>query len=131
MTRSETIWRRLLARIEARDAAGAAACFEKGGTWQNVPHAPAQGRGAIEQMLGPILRRSTAVKWEVVTASFAEDRAWIERVDRFWIDGVEYAVACNGVVEIDAGSGLIAVWRDYLDLGEWRTRLAAAAGPHD
>ncbi len=128
MTRSETIWRRLLARIEARDVAGAAACFEKGGTWQNVPHAPAQGRGAIEQMLGPILRRSTAVKWEVVTASFAEDRAWIERVDRFWIDGVEYAVRCNGVLEIAVDDELISGLRDYVDLGEWRLRLAAA-GP--
>ena len=128
MTRSETIWRRLLARIEARDAAGAAACFAEGGTWQNVPHAPAQGRGAIEQMLGPILRRSTAVKWEVVTASFAEDRAWIERVDRFWIDGVEYAVRCNGVLEIAVDDELISGLRDYVDLGEWRLRLAAA-GP--
>ena len=79
-------------------------------------------------MLAPILLRSDRVQWDVVTASFSEHRAWIERVDRFWIDGVEYAVRCNGVIDIDAGTGLIRELRDYVDLGEWRERLRAA-GP--
>ena len=126
--RSESVWRQLLEHLEARDPAGAATCFTPGGTWQNVPHPPAVGPAAIEAMLAPILRRSERVRWEVVTASFADDRAWMERVDRFWIDGVEYAVRCNGVIEVDSTTGLISAWRDYVDLGEWRRRLAAA-GP--
>ncbi|MSX21892.1 MAG: hypothetical protein F2795_06225, partial [Actinobacteria bacterium] len=77
---------------------------------------------------GPILLRSERVQWDVVSASFTEHRAWLERVDRFWIDGVEYAVRCNGVLEVDPESGLIREFRDYVDLGEWRARLAAA-GP--
>ena len=128
MTLSETAWLRLLACLQARDARGAAACFTDEGTWHNVPHPPAVGCVAIDAMLGPILRRSEAVRWDVVTASFTEDRAWLERVDRFWIDGDEYAVRCHGVVELDARSGLISAWRDYADLGEWRARLAAV-GP--
>ena len=128
MTRSETIWLRLLECIERRDASGAAACFAEDGSWQTVPPPPAVGRTAIEQMLGPILRRAEVVRWDVVTASFTADRAWLERVDRFWIGGVEYAVRCNAVVEGDPASGLITQWRDYVDLGEWRARIAAA-GP--
>ena len=79
-------------------------------------------------MLAPILQRSERVQWDVVTASFAEHRAWIERVDRFWIGGVEYAVRCNGVIDLDGESGLIRELRDYVDLGEWRERLRSA-GP--
>lgn len=128
VTPAERVWTELLGHLEAHDAAAASACFAEDGWWQNVPHPPAVGRANIEQMLGPILRRSEKVRWDVVTSSFAEHRGWLERVDRFWIDGVEYAVRCNGVFEVHPGSGLITEWRDYVDLGEWRARLAAA-GP--
>lgn len=93
-----------------------------------MPHPPAVGRNDIAALLGPILRRSQRVRWDVVTASFGEHRGWLERVDRFWIDDTEYAVRCNGVYEVDPVTGLITQWRDYVDLGEWRTRLADA-GP--
>ena len=126
VTPAERVWRRLLDLIEARDAAGAAGCFTGTGSWQNVPHPPAVGRSAIEGLLAPILRRSERVRWDVVTSAYTAHRGWLERVDRFWIDGVEYAVRCNGVFEVDAVTGLIAEWRDYVDLSEWRGRLGAA-----
>ena len=128
MTTSEQVWARLLRAIEARDVPGLVACFAPNGSWQNVPHEPWVGRATIASMLAPILQRSERVQWDVVTASFAEHRAWIERVDRFWIDGVEYAVRCNGVIDLDSESGLIKELRDYVDLGEWRGRLRSA-GP--
>ncbi len=74
-------------------------------------------------MLGRVLQRSEAVRWDVVTESYSEDRAWLERVDRFWIDGTEYAVRCNGVLEFHPESGLITELRDYVDLEEWRSRV--------
>lgn len=128
MTTSEHVWAQLLSAIEARDVPGLVGCFTEDGSWQNVPHEPWVGRETIASMLAPILLRSERVQWDVVTASFSEHRAWIERVDRFWIDGVEYAVRCNGVIDIDAATGLIRELRDYVDLGEWRERLRAA-GP--
>ena len=73
-------------------------------------------------MLGRVLRRSDRVRWDVVSESYGDRRAWVERVDRFWIDGSEYAVRCNGVFEFDRDSGLITEVRDYVDLGEWRER---------
>jgi len=125
---SRRLWDALHERLVARDAAGAAALFTLDATWQNVPHPPAIGRTGIEAMLAPILGRSERVQWDVVSASFEEHRAWLERVDRFWIDGTEYAVKCNGVVEVDAATGLMREWRDYVDVGEWRARIAQA-GP--
>lgn len=128
MTPAERVWNELLGHIEARNPTAAASCFAEDGWWQNVPHERSAGRTGIETLLGPILRRSDEVRWDVVTSSFDEFRGWLERVDRFWIDGTEYAVRCNGVFEVDRGTGLITEWRDYVDLGEWRARLAAA-GP--
>ena len=60
----------------------------------------------------------------MITESYGDNRAWLERVDRFTIDGTEYAVECNGVLEFDPDSGLIRELRDYVDLGEWRSRIA-------
>lgn len=128
MATSERVWGRLLGAVGRRDVPALVACFTEGGSWQNVPHEPWRGRLEIAERLGPILLRSERVQWDVVSASFTEHRAWVERVDRFWIDGVEYAVCCNGVLEVDPESGLISEFRDYVDLGEWRARLAAA-GP--
>ncbi|MFC7659781.1 nuclear transport factor 2 family protein [Pseudonocardia benzenivorans] len=93
-----------------------------------MPHPPVVGPEGVRGLLAPILDRAEYVEWEIVTASFAETRAWLERVDRFRIDGREYAIECNGVVEIDPDSGLITAFRDYVDLGLWRSRLGDALG---
>lgn len=124
MNRPAEIIHRFLAAVEARDVDAVLAHFAPDGAWQNVPHPPAVGHDAIRAMLADILERSTAVKWTVVSEAYADDRAWVERVDRFWIDGAEHAVRCNGVFELDTGAGLITELRDYVDLGEWRSRIA-------
>jgi limonene-1,2-epoxide hydrolase len=114
---------RFLDAVHDRDAAAAGACFTSTASYANVPHPPVIGPDGVRGLLAPILQRSEQVRWEIVTASYTEKRAWLERVDRFWIDGTEYAVACNGVVEVDVDTGLIDAFRDYVDLGEWRARL--------
>ncbi|MEM7287046.1 MAG: limonene-1,2-epoxide hydrolase family protein [Actinomycetota bacterium] len=126
MPSAAEIVRSFLDAVEARDVDAVVAHFAPDATWQNVPHAPAVGRSGVRTMLAGILGRSERVRWDVVTASYAPGRAWLERVDRFWIDGVEYAVECNGVLEIDEDVGVITQLRDYVDLGEWRARLAEA-----
>lgn len=114
---------RFLAAVHARDAGAAAACFAPRATYANMPHPPVTGPEGVRGLLEPILRRSSRVRWDIVSASYARDRAWLERVDRFVIDGQEYAIECNGVVEVDEPSGLITAFRDYVDLGVWRQRL--------
>ena len=101
-TASERVVREFLAAVEQRDLVRVGACFAHDATYANVPHEPVLGPDGVQGLLAPILQRSERVKWEVVSASFSETTAWVERVDRFWIDGGEYAVACNGVFVVDA-----------------------------
>lgn len=126
MTTTELVVRRWLDAIEARDVEAVVGCFSLDGTWQNVPSPPAVGHEAIRAMLTTILERSERVVWDIVTEAYSDGRAWLERVDRFFIDGTEYAVRCNGVLEIDTSAGVITELRDYVDLAEWRSRLAPA-----
>ena len=94
--------------------------------WQNVPHTPAVGLSEIKTTFETIVTRSSRIQWDVLSSSFEGDRGWIERVDRFWIDGREYAVRCNGVFDFDLATSSISSVRDYVDLGEWRSRLGKA-----
>ena len=55
--------------------------------------------------------------------AFDGPRVHLERIDRFWIQGKEYSVACHAVINVDMASGLIASFIDYVDLGEWRATL--------
>ena len=114
---------RFLAAVESCDAGAVASCFSHEATYRNVPHEPAVGRSGIERLFQPILNRAEHVVWDIVSAAYAGDTAWLERVDRFWIDGVEYRIECNGVARVDLPTGLIAEFRDYVDLGVWRKRL--------
>jgi limonene-1,2-epoxide hydrolase len=114
---------RFLAAVASRDPQAVAAVFTTEAEYRNMPHPPAVGREAIAAMFAPILGRAQRVRWDVVSRSHDGDLAWLERVDRFWIDGGEYAIECNGVYELDVEQGLIRSVRDYVDLGVWRERL--------
>ena len=123
---SRAVVRQMLDAVEARDVDAVLGCFSADATWQNVPQPPAVGHDGIRALLSTILERSSKVQWDVISEAYSTDRAWVERVDRFWIDGTEYAVECNGVIDIDADAGVITSLRDYVDLGEWRARLGDA-----
>lgn len=114
---------RLLSAVESRDPVAVSECFTADATYRNMPHEPAAGRSAIEALFRPILSRAERVVWDIVSSAYADDTAWLERVDRFWIDGAEYRIECNGVARVDPDSGLLAEFRDYVDLGVWRQRL--------
>ena len=114
---------RLLAAIESRDLRRIAASLHPDATWQDVPHPLTIGRDAVVAMLAGIVRWSDEVRWDVVSATTTTDIGWYERVDRFWIDGDEHAVSCNGVFTVDATTGLVREVRDYVDLTEWRQRI--------
>lgn len=77
----------------------------------------------------PVLSRAERVRRDVVTSCYDGAGAFLERVDRFWIDGVEYAIEGNGVYEVDLEAGVLAEVRDDVDLGVWRARLAPAGVP--
>jgi len=112
--------------LSSRDLERILSFFDDRSSWQNVPHPPANGIAEISEMFRTIVERSSKIQWDIVAAAFEDDRAWLERVDRFWIDEVEYAVRCNGVFDFDTKSSTIISVRDYVDLGEWRERLGTA-----
>lgn len=118
----ETV-RRFLAAVHARDPEAAAACFAPDACYANVPHPPVIGPDGVRGLLAPILARSSLVRWDLVSQSYRAGCAWVERVDRFWIDGREYAIECNAVIKVDPGAAVILEFRDYVDLGVWRERL--------
>jgi limonene-1,2-epoxide hydrolase len=112
----------LLTAIESRDLRAIRRTLSENVTWQNVPHPAARGRDAVISHLANIITWSDEVRWEIVSASYGERHAWVERIDRFLLDHTWYAVQCNGVIEVD-NTGLVTGVRDYVDLGEWRSRV--------
>ncbi len=120
MTTREVV-ARFLAAVHDRDCDAVAGCFTADARYANVPHPPAVGPAAIRAVFARILPRCERVHWEIVSAAYDGQRAWLERVDRFWIGGREYAIECNGVYVV-AGPRLAEV-RDYVDLATWRARL--------
>jgi limonene-1,2-epoxide hydrolase len=115
--------RRFFDGVEARDVARAAACFAPDAPYQNVPHPPVYGPAGVAGLLAPIVERSQRVRWDIISEAYVPGRAHVERVDRFWIDGTEYAVACHAVITVDEDAGLITAFRDYVDLAPWRAQL--------
>ena len=121
---SEHIVGRLLVAIESRDLRRIHDSLHPDASWHNVPHEPAVGREAVVELLAPILTWSDHVRWQVVSSAFGRGHGWVERVDRFLIDGEEHAVRCCGVFSVDPDRGVVSMVHDYVDLGEWRSRIA-------
>ena len=119
---------RLLEAIESRDLRRVRRALHPSARWQNVPHPAAEGRDAVMALLGGILCWSERVRWDVHHVSIEGTNGSVERLDRFWLQGEEYAVACHGVFSVDADTGLVISVRDYVDLGEWRGRVNPVLG---
>ena len=114
---------RLLVAIESRDLRAVHAALHPDAIWQNVPHSAAEGRPAVMALLTNILCWSDQVRWDVISSSVDGQVGWYERVDRFWLLGEEHAAHCNGIFTVDPATDTVREVRDYVDLGEWRTRV--------
>lgn len=117
---------RLLAALASRDMRAVEAALSPQCRWQNVPSPATEGRDAVVAMLGRVVNWSDRVQWDLLSAAYDGTSAWLERADRFWINGDEHTVLCNGVFECDPDSNTVLSVRDYVDLGEWRSRITPA-----
>jgi limonene-1,2-epoxide hydrolase len=115
----------LLSAIESRDLRAIRNALHPNATWQNVPHAPVHGRESVMALLAGIVCWSDKVRWDVVSVVTQGSAGWLERLDRFWLAGEEYSVACNGIFTIDPETQTVLAVRDYVDLGEWRSRVGS------
>lgn len=116
-----TVVEALLCAVAARDVDAVASCFTEDASYAYAVPLPAlQGRAAIAGMFKGLVAEFDQIRWDVVASCVEGDRVWLERVDRFWVDGREVAIECAGVVELD-GDHIRAV-RDYVDLQTWMQR---------
>ena len=113
----------LLSAIESRDLRAVERYLHPDVVWQNVPHPPTLGCQAVTELLANVLCWSDQVRWDILSSAVIGETGWYERVDRFWMAGEEHAVHCNGVFEVDTGAQTVRSVRDYVDLGEWRSRI--------
>ena len=118
--------RNLIEAIGQRDLDALTSCFTSAATYRNVPHTPAVGHDAIRALFAPLVRRCERIQWDIVSEAYAGNRAHIERLDRFWIDGQELVAPCHAVIVVDPDGCLIREFRDYVDLAPWRAALAGA-----
>ena len=122
---AEQVLAGFLEAVATNDPDAIAAYFTEDAVYTNVQTPPIVGRAAIREMFAKIGARSTAVRWDVVSASYSDDCGWLERVDHFWMGDRQVSIECNGVFQVR--DGLISEVRDYLDFGTYKERMAAAA----
>lgn len=115
--------RAFLAAIESRDLRRIESTLAEDVSWQNVPDPPVVGRREVIEFLADIIRWSDLVRWDVASASYADGVARVDRLDRFWIEGTEHAVRCDGEFEVDLTTRTVRSVRDVVDLDEWRARI--------
>ena len=92
--------------------------------YHNMPMAPVEGREAVRKYLRSAWRFE-AVDWQTINIASAGNTVLTERVDNFVINGVPVSLPVMGAFEVIDEK--IAVWRDYFDLSDYKSQLAAAA----
>ena len=103
-----------LAAWAHRDLDTLMAFFGADAIYHNVPVAPIAGTPAIREIFRKFLEVFSEISLDVVNIAAEPDLVFVERVDRFALDGRRIELPVNGVFEIR--SGKIARFSDYFDL---------------
>ncbi len=109
--------REFCAAWEAMDRQRILDAFTDDAIYHNMPMAPAQGKDAINGLLGFILTPASSVRFEIKHIVGEGDIVLTERVDTFQMGDKTVALAGMGVFEVRDGK--IAAWRDYFDMASW------------
>lgn len=126
MSNAEIV-RDFIAKWEARDVEAILDSFTEKPFYHNIPMAPLTSRDEIRAFIEPFLKTTTGVSWEVrFIAEDANGVVLTERVDTFAFGNKTLAVPVMGTFEL--ADGKIAKWRDYFDLRDFETQMAAIQG---
>jgi len=112
-----------IAAIERIDIDAAAALLHHDVSYENMPMQPVVGAETVKAVLASFLNQASEVDWPVSRQLVAGNCVMNERVDRFRIGDGWLELPVVGVFEVD-DDGLITLWRDYFDLGQYQTQLA-------
>jgi limonene-1,2-epoxide hydrolase len=100
-----------------------ASYFTEDAIWWNAPWKPVQGREAIRETLRRGAQRMVALPWEIRHMVADGEVVMVERVDHFLVGETRVSVPSMGIFELRDGK--IAAWRDYWDLRQFESQMAA------
>lgn len=113
----------LMQAFDNRNIDGIVACFAPNAIYHNIPMEAVQGVEAIRASLAPFVGMASEIRFEVLHSSANGNVVMNERVDRFKIGEKWLAIKVMGVFEVGANG--ITAWRDYFDLGQFQSQMAA------
>lgn len=113
----------LMRAFDNKNIDGVAACFAPNAIYHNIPMEAVQGVEAIRASLAPFMGMASEIRFEVLHSSGSGNVVMNERVDRFKIGEKWLAIKVMGVFEV--GENGITAWRDYFDLGQFQSQMAA------
>jgi len=119
--------REFIAKWEAQDVDGIMASFSDNPFYHNIPMEPLTSKESIRGFIEPFLKPVTKVTFEVLF--IAEDDNGIvltERIDSFAFGDKRISLPVMGTFEFVDGK--LARWRDYFDLRDFETQMAAVQG---
>jgi limonene-1,2-epoxide hydrolase len=123
MNDNEMIVRDFIAAWSRLDADELVEFFTPDGVYHNMPMGPVAGRDNLRGFIAAFLKGWTATDWEVLNLIGRGDIVVAERVDRTMVGQKPVDLPCCGVFQLEGGK--IKIWRDYFDLGTYRTALGA------
>ena len=100
--------------------------FTDDAIYHNIPVDPAVGREAIKTTFAMFTTGVERIEFRLLNIAADGDTVLTERTDVFVLPNVTIELPVMGTFEVRDGK--IAKWRDYFDLNQYMTQLAAAAG---
>jgi limonene-1,2-epoxide hydrolase len=109
---------------EAQDLDRVMSFFTEDAEWHNIPMPLLTGAADIRKSISGFIKMGDKVVFDVPhIAESSSGVVMTERVDKFRINGQWLELPVMGTFEIR--NGKIAKWRDYFDLGQYQTQMAA------
>jgi limonene-1,2-epoxide hydrolase len=127
MTEAERIVASFIDAWNARDLDAILAHFAPEAVYHNIPMEPLVGVEAIRGGLETFVGMARTIDWQVHASAATDDgRVLNERLDRFEVGEQWIEIAVMGIFEVE--DGRIVAWRDYFDLAQFQTQMAAVSG---
>jgi limonene-1,2-epoxide hydrolase len=124
-TSGQTVQNFIVAFIEAwpsADTTTLRSFFDEDAVYHNGPLEPVAGRDAIVATLAQFMSMGGLVDVDIIHMVASGPIVMTERVDHFTRDdGTSISLPMMGVMEVHGG--LIAAWRDYFDLSQFRSQV--------
>ena len=119
----------VLALIDAfnrMDIDAIVASFTDDAVYHNMPLAPVEGTEGIRKTVQGFMAAASEVQWDIVNIVEQNGTVLTERVDKFLVNDTWIDLPVMGTFEVH--DGRITAWRDYFDLNQFQTQMAAATG---